>query len=130
MSSVYAATGMQNLADYLGDRVRESSFRDVAAHTGVGKTTLDDIIKRRITTLPKIATLRKIADAYQLTLPTVVQMAGESIGDGDRFVRFARELEATPHIVDRFDELVSLSPSEFDEALDYIAYRRRQRDQN
>lgn len=117
---------MMDLADYLQaevDKVR--SVRKVAAHIDVSKTTVQNIIKRKLKGMPELATLEKIAAAYELTLPAVVEMAGAMLGDGDKFARLARELEQSPWIRDRFDELVGLTEAEFNYALDLIAFRRQ-----
>ncbi len=100
---------MLDLADYLQAEVDKTSIRKVAARIDISKTTVENIIKRKLKSIPKVATLEKIATAYELTLPAVVEMAGVMLGDVDKFARLARELEQSPWIRKRFDELVSLS---------------------
>ena len=61
---------MMDLAEYLQAEVdRERSIRKVAKKIGIAKTTLDNIIKRRIKRMPELETLEKIASAYGLTPP-------------------------------------------------------------
>jgi len=115
---------MMDLADYLQAEVGRTSIRKVAKATGVSKTTIDNIVNRRLKTMPDVATLEKIARAYGMTLPVVVEMAGAALGDGERARRLARELEAHPWIAERFDELTSMTREEFTETMDYLAFRR------
>lgn len=115
---------MKDLADYLAPDVERESIRKVAARIGIAKTTLENIIKRRLKKMPKVETLKKIADAYGLTLPAVVEMAGMTLGDGDRYARVAREMEQLPWIRKRLDELTRLSEQEFNYWLDWVAYHR------
>ena len=72
---------MMDLADYLQAEVGRTSIRKVAKATGVSKTTIDNIVNRRLKTMPDVATLEKIARAYGMTLPVVVEMAGAALGD-------------------------------------------------
>lgn len=115
---------MKDLAEYLQDEIGSTSIRRVAKRIGIAKTTVTNIAKRKLKSIPEVETLEKIATAYELTLPAVVQMAGAMLGDGDKFARLARELEQSPWIRKRFGELVGLSEDEFNYALDLIAFRR------
>ena len=116
---------MKDLAKLLQDEIDSTSIRRVAKRIGIAKTTASNIAKRKLKSMPEVATLEKIAIAYGLTLPAVVEMAGAMLGDGDKFARLARELEQSPWIRKRFDELVGLSEDEFNYALDLIAFRRQ-----
>ena len=116
---------MMDLADYLQAEVDKASIRRVAKHIGVSKTTVENICKRKIETMPKVKTLEKIAAAYGLTLPVVIEMAGAMLGDGDKFIDAAHELEQSPWIERRLTELTSLSEAEFNYWMDWIAWRRR-----
>jgi transcriptional regulator with XRE-family HTH domain len=117
---------MVDLADFLREKVDATSLRAVAKYVGVSKTAIDNIVHRRIRKLPKVETLQRIADAYGLSLSSVVEMAGATLGDDDRALRLARELQALPWVAERFNELAVLTESEFNEVMDYLAFRRRQ----
>lgn len=117
---------MKDLADYLQDEVEKTSIRKVAARIGIAKTTVTNIAHRKLKSMPEVATLEKIATAYDLTLPAVVEMAGAMIGDSDRSTRLARELEQSPWVIKRIDELMHLTEEEFNYAMDLIAFRRSQ----
>lgn len=117
---------MMDLADYLQAEVEKTSIRKVAKLTGVSKTTIDNIRNRRIKTLPELQTLEKIATAYSLTLPAVVEMAGAVLGDGEKYSRIARELELHPWIVEEWDTLIAMTKEQFKEAADFIAFRKQQ----
>lgn len=116
-----------DLADFIQRQVEGASYRKVAKDIGISKTAVENIAKRRVRTMPEIETLQKIADTYGMGLPTVVEMAGAMIGDTDRYQIIARKMEAHPWIAERFDELASLSPEEFNDWLDQVAWRRQRR---
>lgn len=116
-----------DLADYLQPKVDKTSLRKVAAEIGISKSTVDNIIKRKLKSMPELQTLERIAVYSGFSLSVVVAMTGATMGDGSRFVRLAHELEAHPWITERFDELVSMSKEEFNETMDYFGYRREKR---
>lgn len=118
---------MSDLADFLSRELDDSSYRELEAKTGVSRGSLENIIGRQNKKLPELETLKKIADAYGMPLWRVIEMAGASLGDEERYSRLARELQATPWLVEHFDALVSISQDEFIELMDYLAFRRRQR---
>jgi len=119
---------MMDLAEYLQVEVdKERSIRKVAKRIGISKTTLENIIKRRLKTLPELPTLQKIADCYEdLTLPTVVVMVGAMLGDTEKYAQIAREMELYPWIVEEWTRLTSMTKEQFREAVDYMEYRKRQ----
>lgn len=116
-----------DLADYLQPRVAQTSLRKVAVAIGISKTTVENIVKRKLKTMPELQTLERIADYSGFSLPVVVAMAGATMGDGSQYARLARELEAHPWITERFDELTAMSKEEFQETMDYFAYRREKK---
>lgn len=117
---------MPDLADFLEEKRKKSSYRQLAEEIGISRGALEKIIKRKSGKLPKVETLQKIADTYGLPLPRVVEMAGAALGDEERYIRLARELQSSPWLVERFNDLVTMTEAEFEEAMDYLAYRRRQ----
>lgn len=121
---------VMDLAEYIQAEVDKPgmSYRKVAKHIGISKTTVEKIAKRKIVTMPEVGTLQKIADAYGMTLPTVIEMAGAMIGDNERYQAIARRMEAHPWIAARFDELASLPEEKFNDWLDQVAWQRQRRD--
>ncbi len=114
-----------DLADFLQSEIDQTSIRRVAKKIGIAPTTVTSIAKRKRQRMPDVDTLEAIANAYGLTLPVVVEMAGSALGDTQRYERFARELELHPWLVGKWDELTSMSEAEFSEAMDYLAWRKR-----
>jgi transcriptional regulator with XRE-family HTH domain len=115
---------MMDLAEYLQAEVGKTSIRKVAKKIGISKTAVDNIANRRIKKMPQMETLEKIAIAYGLTVPAVVRMAGVMFPDGDKHVRMAHEIEQSPWVAKRFDELMDMDENEFNYAMDLIAYQR------
>lgn len=115
-----------DLAEFLkNEHAKVRSYRKMALHIGIAKTTVENIAKGRIRTMPEVETLQHIADAYGMTLPTVVGMAGAMLGDNSRYQVLARQMEAHPWLSERFDELTKLTEAEFQEAMDYLEWRKR-----
>jgi transcriptional regulator with XRE-family HTH domain len=119
---------MKDLADFLQDEVDATSVRAVAKRIDIAKTTVQNIVKRALKTAPETQTLEKIAAAYGLTLPAVLEMTGMMIGDKEKFVKVAHELEQSPWIEKRLDELLSLNEQEFNYWLDWVKWRREHGD--
>lgn len=118
---------MSDLADFLARELENSSYRDLEAKTGVSRGSLENLIARQNKKLPELETLDKIAKSYQMPLWHVIEMAGASLGDEERYSRLARELQVSPWLVEHFDDLARISRDEFTELMDYLAFRRRQR---
>lgn len=116
---------MMDLADYLQIEVDKTSVRAVAKHIDIAKTTVQNIVKRNLKTMPDMPTLQKIADAYGITVPTVVEMAGAMLGDTEKYTQIARELELHPWIAEEWTRLSSMTKDEFKEAVDYMEWRKR-----
>lgn len=116
-----------DLADFLAAKLAQSNYRDMEDVTKVSRGSLESIIKRQNTKLPELETLEKIGNAYGLPLWHVIEMAGKSLGDEERYSRLARELQTSPWITNRWTELLRMTPEDLDEAMDYLAFRRKQR---
>jgi transcriptional regulator with XRE-family HTH domain len=116
-----------DLAAFLQLDVDKSSVREVAGKIRISKTTLQKILRRQLKTMPQVPTLEKIADYTGMSLPVIVAMTGATMNDRGKYDQLARELEAHPWITERFDELVTMSKEEFQETMDYFAYRREKR---
>ncbi len=116
---------MLDLADYLQAEVDKTSIRKVAAHIDISKTTVQNIIKRKLKSMPDVTTLEKIASAYGITLTVVVEMAGAMLGDTEKYTQIARELEVHPWIAEEWRRLTSMTKERFREAMDYVEWRER-----
>lgn len=116
---------MKDLAEYLQEEVQKTSIRKVAARIGISKTTVANIAGRKLKNMPEVETLEKIAAAYELTLPAVAEMAGAMSGDGEKAARIARELERSPWIINRLDELLRMSEKDFNYFLDWVKWRKK-----
>lgn len=116
-----------NLSDFLQAEIDKpkSSIRKVAKKIGIGTTTVTNIAKGKRKRAPDVDTLQKIADAYDLTLATVVEMAGAMMGDKERYEKLAREIEVHPWIAEDWEYLTKLTRERFKEAMDYISWRER-----
>ncbi len=101
------------------------SYRKLAEYIGISKTTVEKIVKRRLKKMPELETLEKIAKAYDLTTPAVVEMAGAMMGDTEKYTQIARELATRPWIAEEWKFLTSLTKEEFAEAKDYMGWRKR-----
>lgn len=69
-----------DLADFLAEKLKQSGYRGLSEFTKVSRGSLENIIRRQNTELPKIETLTRIAIAYKMELWEVVQMAGVNLG--------------------------------------------------
>lgn len=65
---------LMDLAEFLDQEVKQTSYRDVEAKTGVSRGALENIIKRTNTEPPGLETLTRISVAYNRPLWEVVQM--------------------------------------------------------
>jgi plasmid maintenance system antidote protein VapI len=116
-----------DLADFIQAELDKpkSSVRKVAKWLHIAPTTVQKIAKRQIRTMPEVDTLQRIADNSGLSLPVIVEMAGAMMGDTEKYTLVARELEKSPWIANRFDELVSLNEQEFNYWMDMVKWRRK-----
>lgn len=106
-----------DLADFLADKLKNSNYRDLAAVTKVSRGSLEHIIKRQNSELPKIETLTRIAITYGMELYQVMQMAGVNLGlpqnDTERAKRLAQLVARKPaleRIVEQLSEKIDTEP--------------------
>lgn len=122
---------MPDLADFLGQKLKESSYRELEGVTRVSRGALENIINRDNTELPKLETLEKIAVAYHLPLWRIVEMAGADLdlpGDADMLARQLTGLAANlPEIDPIVEHLLSLHPDDLRGVVAYLEAVRRQR---
>lgn len=89
-----------DLADFLADKLRHTSYRDLAKKIGVSRGALEAIVKRETDQFPKIGTLTRIARAYGKPLWEVVEMAGAELdlpqNDTNRARRLAQLVARQP----------------------------------
>ena len=114
-------TNTVDLADFLADKLRYMSYRDVEAKTGVSRGALEAIVKRENRDFPKLETLTRIARAYGRALWEVVEMAGANLdlpqNDTNRARRLAQLVERHPkleHLAKRLLDKIETSPDYVD----------------
>lgn len=102
-----------DLADYLADKADQTSFRDVADKVGLGKTTIENIAKRKNANLPELETLIKISRAYGIELYRVIEMLGVDLqlprDPKSQSLRLAVTLEHMPMLRSIVEKIVTLS---------------------
>lgn len=82
------------LARFLRAQVDRTSYEQVSERTGVGRGTIEDLVKGRHSGYPTLVTLIRIADAYGIPLYQVQEMAGVDLDlPGDR-AELTRRLES------------------------------------
>jgi transcriptional regulator with XRE-family HTH domain len=88
------------LSDFLADKLKNSSYRALAAKTKVSRGALEAIIKRESDDFPKLGTLNRIAEAYGKPLWEVIEMAGADLdlpqNDTNRARRLAQLVARQP----------------------------------
>lgn len=106
---------------------------ELARRSGLDPSVISKILtKKGNPTLPKPATIRALAKGFGIDGGFLTAILGYPIEvtqqTAENYAQLARELTAFPWLVERWPELVALSPAEFSEAMDYVAFRRRQHD--
>lgn len=100
--------------------------------SGVDKATLSNMMNEP-DVVPKIATLKKLADALGVRLGVLIRQVGFDLGTDERHEqadRLAELLEAEPRLAALYDELRQLPPGDLADIEAYVASRvdlRRQR---
>jgi hypothetical protein len=110
------------------------SMTALAAKTGTAHTALQAIIDGT-TTVPKLETLVRFSQAFNLPLWRVVEMAGFDLGldrgSATQAQRLASLLNDHPEFGPIVDDLTAMNPDDFEGMLRHleglvIAYQRRQ----
>lgn len=90
------------------------------------------LTKKGAPTLPKPATIRALARGFGIDGGFLTAILGYPIEvthqTAENYAQLAQEITASPWLLERWPELVALSPEEFSEAMDYVAFRRHQRE--
>lgn len=109
-----------DLAEFLEEKLKHSSYRDLQKKTGVSRGALEAIVKRESTDFPKIGTLNRIAEAYGKPLWEVVEMAGADLdlpqNDTSRARRLAQLVARQP----RFEAVAKRLMDKVDTNPDYV----------
>ena len=109
-----------DLADFLTEKLKQSGYRGLSEATKVSRGSLENIIRRQNTELPKIETLTRIAITYGMELWEVLQMAGVNLGlpqnDSERAQRLAQLVARRPAL----DNLVKRLAEKIDTDSGYV----------
>lgn len=126
---------LMDLADFLADKVRATSLRDVGGVIGITHTGVDKIIKRQSKEPPQLETLVGIAKGYDVPLWNVIEMAGYDLGlpkepNAER-ARLIDLAERIPELQELLGELLDLTDDQRRIAVGYIeSYLRFQSEQS
>lgn len=106
-----------DLADFLAEKLKKHSYRELEDEIKVSRGSLENIVKRQNTDFPKIETLTRIALYYKKPLWEVMQMANVDLGlpkdDAERLKRLAQLIEQHPKLegaLERAYEKVNTDP--------------------
>jgi transcriptional regulator with XRE-family HTH domain len=110
-----------DLADFLAEKLSKSSYRDMEDLIKVSRGSLENIIKRQNSKLPKIETLERIARTYDKELWEVMLMAGVNLGlpkdDTERVKRLSQLVARKPaleKVVEGLSERIDTDPDYVD----------------
>jgi transcriptional regulator with XRE-family HTH domain len=99
---------MKELIQFLTEQVNTSSLRDVETKTGISYAAIQRIIKGNFKNKPEIETLEKLAQAYQLPLWRVMEMAGVALEWPDDAHTLTRRFASLIQADSTFRQLVEL----------------------
>jgi transcriptional regulator with XRE-family HTH domain len=109
-----------NLADFLAEKLKHNSYRELAAKIKVSRGALEAIVKQEATDFPKLGTLNRIAQAYGKPLWEVVEMAGADLNlpqnDTNRARRLAQLVARQP----RFETVAKRLIDKIDTNPEYV----------
>jgi len=71
---------MSELSRRIIEELKQTSYRDLEAKTGVSRGSLEGIAREQITEFPKLETLDRLATYWKLPLWRVIEMAGVDLG--------------------------------------------------
>lgn len=124
--------GVSRLANFLRERMAARGWNQgqLAAKAEIRESTLSNILNKE-GVIPRPDTVKALAKALEIDPPFLTALLDypidSSSNPNSRYVRLARELEASPWLAERIDDLLHLSPEEFRELMDYLDFRRRRR---
>lgn len=106
-----------NLAEFLADKLKHASYRELAKKIGVSRGAIEGIVSGRQKEFPQLGTLNRIAQAYGKPLWEVVEMAGAPLdlpqNDTNRARRLAQLVNRQPKfesVAKRLLEKVDTNP--------------------
>jgi transcriptional regulator with XRE-family HTH domain len=109
-----------DLADFLADKLKHASYRELQKKIGVSRGALEAIVNRENTEFPKLGTLNRIAQAYGKPLWEVVEMAGANLdlpqNDTNRARRLAQLVDRQP----KFEAVAKRLLEKIDTNPDYV----------
>lgn len=103
----------------------------LSRRSGVDKATLSNMLNEP-DVVPKIATLKKLADALEQPLGVLIRQVGFDLGRDrtlEQAERLAEVVEAEPQLAELYDELRQLPPEDLADIQAYVAGRRDMRRQ-
>ena len=104
---------MANLAEFLEAEQKKLGYRELEEKAKVSRGALEKIIKGYNKQLPEIETLQRIAEAYDLKLWEVVEMAGVNLDlpqtPSERARRLAALIESRPILLPFVERLLDMS---------------------
>lgn len=124
---------MERLAEWLRQKVAESSYRDVEAVTDVSRGTLERIAKNKLKESPDLVTLIGLTKLGK-SLADLVEMAGFSLGlppeDDDTVARLRAAAAYDPQLAEILEALQQANAQDRRAVLTYLrgASRNRQSD--
>lgn len=123
---------MSALSEYVNRWLKREGKgqNELAALAKIRPSTLSHLMNKK-EPLPKPATVKKLAGAMGIDASVLTMLLGypiESTTNPDgRLIELARRLAAFPWLTERIDDLMRLSGDEFQELMDYLAFRQRNR---
>jgi transcriptional regulator with XRE-family HTH domain len=122
---------MSELSRKIADELKQISYRDLEARTGVSRGSLEHIAREENTDFPKLETLEKLATYWKLPMWRVIEMAGVDLGLprsvdelGQQLMSLASRL---PEIEPIVQYLLKLYPDDLRGVVAYLESVDRQR---
>lgn len=111
------------LSEFFAQKRRDGeTYYTIAEKTGLGHSTIENIEKGKLKDFPEIPTLQKIADAYELPLWRVVEMAaGVTSWNGDVDAEVNRLMIDAPDLRPALAMLSQLPPDSQRACIAYFA---------
>lgn len=117
------------IRDFIDHNAKGIHGQNELAHAAGIRTSSLSYIMNKETALPRPSTITKLAAAMDVDGALLTALLGYPIQASgepeERYVLLARQLEAFPWLQRRLDDFLRLPQAEFEEAMDYLAHRRR-----
>lgn len=121
---------MSALAEFIRQKIVGKGWKQgqLARAAHIRQSTLSGILNKE--TIPRPETLIAIAQALEVEPHILTELAGYPIGPAtppdEHLIQLASQLAVTPWIAERLDDLLGLSPEEFEAVMRYNIYHQRQ----